>query len=96
MFVLSDLVVLLVPTIGRYGYSFDDALICRFAVIHYSFHVSPTNFNNYLPYAILDTLPYVALVVAIRYQFLQLMVHCWWINIFNLSTLLEDTCTLWH
>ena len=92
MFVLSDLVVLLVPAIGRYGSSFDDdALICRFAVIHYSFHVSPTNFNSYLPYAILDTLPYVALVVAIRYQFLQLMIHYWWINIFNFSTVLGDT-----
>ena len=91
MFVLSDLVVLLVTAIGRYGSSFDDALICRFAVIHYSSHVSPTNFNNYLPYAILDALPYVALVVAIRYQFLQLIVDYWWINIFNVSTVLGDT-----
>ena len=85
MFVLSDLIVLLVPAIRRYGSLFDDALICRFVVIHYSFHFSSTNFNNYLPYTILDTLPYVALVVAIRYQFLQLMVHYWWINIFNIS-----------
>ena len=91
MFVLSDLVVLLVPTIGRYGSSFDDALICHFAVIDYSLHVSPTNFNNYLPYAILDTLPHVALVVATRYQFLQLMIHYWWISIFHVSTVLGDT-----